>query len=35
MFLGYTLDSSYSEHLGGGVLDYVLHQSPFVFFSCV
>ena len=35
MFLGNILDSSHSEHLGGGILDYVLHQSPFIFFSCV
>lgn len=35
MFLGYGLDSSHSEYLGGGVLDYALHQSPFIFFSFV
>lgn len=31
MFLGYISDSTQGEHLGGGVLDYALHQSPFIF----
>lgn len=31
MFLGYSSDRSQDEHLGGRVLDYALHQSPFIF----
>lgn len=31
IFLGYSLVSSQGEHLGGGVLDYVLQQGPFIF----
>lgn len=31
IFLGYSLASSQGKHLGGGVLDYVLQQGPFIF----
>ena len=31
MFLCYSLDSSQDEYSGGSVLDYIFHQSPFIF----